>query len=250
MRAKQQATATLILSLICCLGQQVLVEAAAQQQRPATAATGVGPAVTTNSGTAGGVWSPALTGERHPLYRLCKSDVLDIEFTFSPELNQTVMVQPDGFINLKGVAQLYAQGTTVPEMEEAVRRAYRDTLNDPEITILIKDFDKPSFIAGGEVGRPGKYELRSDTTVTAAVAIAGGFTAQARHSEVILFRRVSETMVESRVLNLKSLLQSRNLSEDIYLRPGDMVYVPKNTMSKVKQYLPIANLSTYFNPAQ
>ena len=244
----QRPVLSVVLTLTCCLGQQV-IEGQVSAQQPAIASR---PEVTRekSSGAAGGVWSPALTGERRPLYRLCKSDVLEIDFTFSPELDQTVIVQPDGFIALRGKQQLYAQGVTVPELEEAVKDAYGQTLNDPEITIVLKDFDRPSFIAGGEVGHPGKYELRADTTLTAALAIAGGFTAQARHSEVILFRRVSETMVESRVLNVKSLLHSRNLNEDIYLRPGDMIYVPKNTVSKIKQYLPVSNLSTYFTPTQ
>ena len=47
---------------------------------------------------------PALTGVRHPLYRLHKSDVVDVKFTFSPEFDQTITLQLDGFIALKGLA--------------------------------------------------------------------------------------------------------------------------------------------------
>ncbi len=209
-----------------------------------------GQAVTTKSGVADGVMSPALTGERRPLYRLRKSDVVEIDFTFSPEFNQTSTVQPDGFIALKGVPQLYAEGITAPELEEAIRRAYATILHDPEVTIVLKDFDKPYFIATGEVGRPGKYELRSDTTVTEAVAIAGGVTGRAKHSQVVLFRRVSNDLVESRILNLKAMLNSRTLGEDIHLRPGDLLFVPQNLISKIRQYMPASSLSLYGNPTQ
>jgi polysaccharide export outer membrane protein len=123
-------------------------------------------------------------------------------------------------------------------------------LHDPEVTISLKDFDKPSFIASGQVAHPGKFELRSDTTVTEAVAIAGGFTEQAKHSQVVLFRRVSDQMVESRVLDIKFLLQSRNLNEDVYLKPGDLIFVPQNRISKIRKYLPVSNLSAYMSPSQ
>jgi polysaccharide export outer membrane protein len=191
-----------------------------------------------------------LTGERRPLYRLRKSDVLEISFTFAPEFNQTVTVQPDGFIVLRGLEELYAEGATLVEVREAIATGYAGMLHDPEVTVVLKDFDKPYFLAGGEVTRPGKYELRGDTTVTEAVAIAGGLNGQAKHSQVVLFRRVSDKLVETHVLNLKQMLNSRNVAEDIHLRPGDLVYVPQNTISKIRRYLPIPNLSMYWNPSQ
>ena len=194
--------------------------------------------------------SPALTGVRRPLYRLHKSDVVDIRFTFSPELDQSVSVQPDGFISLKGARNLFAEGLTADDLREAVRQAYSATLRDPEISVVLKDFEKPFFLAGGQVARPGKYELRSPTTVTEAVAIAGGFTEQSKHSQVVVFRKVMDGVVEAHVLNLKAMLASRNLGEDMELKPGDMLFVPQNRISKIKRYLPTATLGTLFSPTQ
>jgi|SRR5215469_1618734 len=57
-----------------------------------------------------------------------------------------------------------------------------EPLHDPEVTVLLKDFERSYFIASGEVTRPGKYELHGPTTVTTAVAMAGGFTQQSKHS--------------------------------------------------------------------
>src|SRR5580704_8671063 len=203
-----------VLALICCFLQQELVAAVAQEQQPNRAAEQTGSAVTTKSGAAGGALSPALTGVRRPLYRLCKSDVVTISFTFSPEFDQTVSVQPDGYVVLKGVKQLSAEGVTVPELQEAIGRAYTGFLHDPEVTIALKDFDKPYFIVGGEVNHPAKYELRSDIRVTEAVAIAGGLTPRAKHSQIVLFRRVSDDLVESHLLDVKTMMKSRTLAED------------------------------------
>ena len=186
--------------------------------------------------------------ERNPRYRLNKSDVIEVEFTFSPEFNQTVTVQPDGYITLKGAGAVQAENKTLDELTKAIGNAYRGILHDPVVTISLKEFDKPFFLASGQVGKPGKYELRSDTTLTEALAIAGGFNEAAKHSQVVLFRRVSSDTVEARVFNVKHMLKSRNLQEDPHLAPGDMLYVPQSTWSKVRRYLPTSSMGVYANP--
>jgi len=213
------------------------------------------PAKPVNAGTADGNGvnlksSPALTGERRPLYRPRKSDVVEIQFTLSPEFDQAATIQPDGFIALGKIRGIFAEGLTIDELRETVRVAYSTFLRDPEVSIILKDFEKPFFLAGGQVARPGKYELRSPTTVSEAVAVAGGFNDQAKHSQVVLFRKLLDGVVETHVLNVKSMLSSRNLEEDIELKPGDMVFVPQNRISKIRKYLPASSLSTFFTPAQ
>ena len=201
-------------------------------------------------GRAGGMGDPAFGGERHPLYRLTKSDVVDANFTFSPDFNQSLTVQPDGFVALRGAGTIFAEGLTLAELQLAMGDAYRSFLHDPEITLTLKDFDKPYFLASGEVARPGKYELRGDLTVNEAVAMAGGFTQQARHSQVVLFRRVSADIAETHILDLKRMLDSRDLREDLHLRPGDFIFVPQSRISKIRKFVPTNSMSWYMNPLQ
>jgi polysaccharide biosynthesis/export protein len=213
-----------------------------------------GAGVTGNSGADGARGpnngSPALTGERHPLYRMRKSDVVEIKFTFSPEFDQIATVLPDGFVALKAVGDLFVEGLTIAELGDSVRSAYATILRDPEVSVILKDFERPFFLAGGQVGHPGKYELRSPTSVAEAIAIAGSFTEQSKHSQVVLFRKVTDGVVEAHVLNLKAMLASRNLEEDVELKPGDMLFVPQNRISKIRKFLPVSSLSTFFTPAQ
>jgi polysaccharide biosynthesis/export protein len=199
---------------------------------------------------AGGMGDPAFGGERHPLYRLSKMDTMDLNFTFSPDFNQTLTVQPDGFVALRGAAPLFAEGLTIPEMQGAVAEAYRGFLHEPEVTVTLKDFDKPYFLASGEVARPGKYELRGDLTVNEAVAMAGGFTQHARHSQVVVFRRISAYVAESHVVDLKKMLDSRDLHEDLHLQAGDFIFVPQSRISKIRKYVPTNAMSWYMNPLQ
>jgi polysaccharide biosynthesis/export protein len=196
-----------------------------------------------------GLGNPVL-GERRPLYRLCRSDELDVSFTLSPGLNQSVTVQPDGYVWLRDAGLVSAQGVTLPEFNEAIRQAYRGYLHDPQVAVALKNFEHPYFIAGGEVARPGKFELRANTTALEAVEMAGGFTQQAKHSQVILFRRVNDELVESHVLNLKKMLKDAKLDEDPLLQPGDLLFVPQNAISKIARFLSRPALSMYVNSAQ
>jgi polysaccharide export outer membrane protein len=206
--------------------------------------------VAAKPGQADGKGNPRLGGERRPLYRLTRSDVVMLSFTLSPEFDQTLTIQPDGYITLKDAGLVFAQGLTLEEFREAVLRAYTGYLHDPQVTVALKDFEHPYFVAGGEVGKPGKYELRADTTIMEAVEIAGGFTHEARHSQVLLFRRVNDDLVEARVFNLKKMLKERSLGEASQLRPGDLVFVPQNSVSKIEQFLSKPALSMYVSSTQ
>jgi|HubBroStandDraft_6_1064221.scaffolds.fasta_scaffold124981_2 polysaccharide export outer membrane protein len=201
-------------------------------------------------GQADGTGNPRLGGERRPLYRLNRSDVVALSFTLSPEFDQVITIQPDGYVFLKDAAPVLAQGLTLEEFQLAVRRAYTGYLHDPQVAVVLKEFEHPYFVAGGEVGRPGKYELRGNTSVIEAVQIAGGFTHEAKHSQVLLFRHTNDDLVEARVFNLKKMLQDKNLSEAAQLRPGDMVFVPQNSISKIDRFLTKPSLSMYVSPTQ
>ena len=186
--------------------------------------------------------------EHNPRYSLRSGDIMDLTFTFSPEFNQSVTVQPDGFVTLREIGDVHVAGQTVPEVTATIKEAYSKILNDPVLAIILRDFEKPYFIAAGNVVKPGKYELRGDTTLTEAVAIAGGFDPSAKHSKVVLYRKTSNEWMEGRVVDVKKMMASRNLSEDIHLNPGDMVFVPRSTFSKFQRYIPSPGVGMGFSP--
>jgi len=189
-------------------------------------------------------------GNRRPLYRLQHSDIIEISFAFAPEFNQSVIVRPDGFISLRELPDTYVEGMTLSELQLRLLSAYTGLLHQPQITVTLKDFEHPFFIASGQVAHPGRYELRGPLTATEGVAVAGGLTELSKHSQVVLFRRYSDEQVQARLLDMKRMLASRNLEEDLRLKPGDVLFVPQNRISKIRKFLPIATLSTYVNPTQ
>jgi len=184
--------------------------------------------------------------QRTQRYRIEAGDTFDLNFDLSPEFNQlAVAVQPDGFVTLRGVGDLKVAGQTVPELTQTLRTAYSKILNEPQISVVLKEFEKPYFIASGQVAKPGKYEMHGNTTLTQAIAIAGGFQSSAKHSQVLLFHRVDDQWTEAKLIDVKKMQKSHNLSEDPVLHPGDMVVVPKNTLSKIDKLIPNLSMGTY-----
>jgi polysaccharide export outer membrane protein len=183
--------------------------------------------------------------DRYPRYRLQAGDSFDVTFELSPEFNQTTTVQPDGFITLRGIGEVQVKGQTVPELTATLRGAYSKILNDPLINVVLKDFEKPYFIADGQVAKPGKYDLRGDTTVTQAIAIAGGFLDTSKHSRVVLYRKAPDGWYAAEVIDVKKMEKQANLHEDRQLHPGDMLFIPKNSFSKVRAFVPVPNVGAF-----
>ena len=234
MTNKKTATTLLVSTVLVML----VAFCVAQESPQSKAAPDVSAQTASPAGAVRDKTALPLLSERYPRYELRADDVLDISFEFTPEFNQTVAVQPDGYITLRGVGDVHAAGLTVPQLTETIRTAYGKILTNTVVTVLLKDFEKPFFIVNGQVGKPGKYDLRGDTTITEAIAIAGGFNTSAKHSQVVLYRRVSPDWYEGRLINVKKMLQSHSLIEDTHLKPGDMLFVPQNALSKIRQFLP------------
>jgi polysaccharide export outer membrane protein len=229
------ALLTIALLVTICL------PAAVRQEQPATASK---PSNLLPASANSDAHHP-VPAERNPRYRICRDDVLALSFPLSPELNQKVTVQPDGFISLQSAGDLYVQGFTVRELAEAIKKAYIGILHDPIVDVDLIDFQKPFFTVQGQVGKPGQYDLRNDITVTQAIAVAGGFAPTAK-TQVFLYRAVSANWAEVRELKLKDILNGKNISEDLHLQPGDMIFVPETFITKFKKYVPYSfSISPY-----
>jgi polysaccharide export outer membrane protein len=212
-----------------------------QQAKPVTVATAQpAPNDTTQNSNA-----PSLQ-QRNPRYRITRQDILNLSFPLSPELNQKVTIQPDGYINLHNAGSLYVQGMTVPELVEALKNAYANVLHDPIIDVDLEDFQKPFFVVSGQVNKPGQYDLRADITVSEAIAVAGGFMPTAK-TQVFLYHRVSAGWVEVKNLKLKDILHGKNVEEDVQMQPGDMIFVPEKFITNFKKYVPYT-AGVYANP--
>ena len=185
---------------------------------------------------------------RNDRYRLQPSDVIDVAFRFTSEFDQTVTVQPDGFIALKIAAELKVSGLTLAEANEAILKKCQGFLHEPIISVSLVEFSKPYFVVNGQVQKPGKFDLRGDMTVSDAIAVAGGFVPGALDSEVLFFRRVSPELAEVRKIDLKQILRRGQIAEDMLLQPNDSIYVSKSAVGKLERFMSVTRLGMYFNP--
>jgi polysaccharide export outer membrane protein len=190
--------------------------------------------------------TPSQFSSRTPRYRVQTSDVIEIQFKFTPEFTQTVTVQPDGFVPLQVAGEVKLQDLTLEEARTAIVAKYAGILHEPAVTLTLKEFNKPFVIVGGEVSKPGRLDLRGEITLTDAVTMAGGFTPNAKQDQVLLFRRVNPEMVEVKRINVKDILGKGRLQEDIRLLPGDAVYASKSNMAKFDRFMSVSRLGFFF----
>jgi len=184
--------------------------------------------------------------DRNQRYLLQSSDVLEIHYRYSPEFDQTVTVQPDGFVSLQLIGDLKLRGLTVDQAKASILEKASERLKDPEITVVVKEFEKPYFVVGGEVNSPGRFEMRGSMTALQAIAMAGGFkTASAKHSQVILYRRVGPDLAQAEILDLKVAMNPGFTEPLADLHPGDLLIVPQNRISKIERFVKWGNWGTY-----
>ena len=191
---------------------------------------------------------PVLTTPNEDRYTLHPGDVLDIQYRYTPEFNQTVLVQPDGYISLTMGGDLKVDGRTLQQTRTLILAKARTRLESPELNVVLKEFQKPYIVVAGEVNQPGKIELREKLTAIQAVLLSGGMKETAKSSQIMVFRKLNGDTAEVKVLNLKNLKSSSDLENDLALQAGDMILVPRNRISKIERYIRYASVAAFFTP--
>jgi polysaccharide biosynthesis/export protein len=191
---------------------------------------------------------PRLTTVTEERYRLQPGDVLEVSFRYSPEFNQTVTVQPDGYISLEVGGDLKLAGMTVEEARRMILRKASERLQDPVATVMLKEFQRPYFVVAGEVAQPGRIEMRERVTALQAIMLAGGMKESAKSSQVVVFRKINSDVAEVKLLNLKSIRRTSDLENDLTLQPGDMVFVPRDKMTKIERFMKLVSVAALMAP--
>jgi polysaccharide export outer membrane protein len=189
--------------------------------------------------------APRLTTVTEERYRLQPGDVFEVQFRYSPEFNQTVTVQPDGYVSLELGGDLKVAGLTIEQARAVILRKASARLQDPVANIVLKEFQKPYFVIAGEVNLPGRIEMRERVTALQAIMLAGGMKETARSSQVVVFRAINSDIAEVKLLNLKNIHRTADLENDLTLHPGDMVYVPRDKISKIERFMKLISVAAF-----
>ena len=174
-------------------------------------------------------------------YRIQPGDLLDIKFFYSPELNEQIPVRPDGRISLQLAQEVRAGGRTPAELTALLKETYSRELKKPDVTVIVRSFGNQRVYVDGEVGKPGLIPLTGPTTVRQAISQAGGFLYTGNATDVMLIRRGPEDRPLAMMVNMQKVLDGTDIGQDIYLKPFDIVYVPKTAITSanlwIEQYL-------------
>src|SRR5437588_4394897 len=162
---------------------------------------------------------PQLSTVTEERYRLQPGDVLEIQYRYSPEFNQAVTVQPDGYVTLEIGGDLKVAGLTIEQTRQAILKKASTRLQDPIATVILKEFQKPYFVVAGEVAQPGKIEMRERVTALQAIMLAGGMKESAKSSQVVVFRKINSDIAEVKLLNLKRIRRTSDLENDLTQQP-------------------------------
>jgi protein involved in polysaccharide export with SLBB domain len=170
-------------------------------------------------------------------YRLQVGDQLDIKFFYNHELNEQVTVRPDGRISLQLAHEIMVAGLTPMELTELLTKKYASELKKPEITVIVRSFGGQKVYVDGEVAKPGMVPLVGTVTLLQALSQAGGVKDSARTTEVIVIRRGADNQPLVITVNLDKTISGIDMSQDIILRPFDIVYVPKSAIANVNKWV-------------
>lgn len=173
------------------------------------------------------------TGE----YRIQPGDTLDIKFFYNPELNESVIVRPDGRISLQLAHDIVAAGLTPAKLNQFLVEKYQSEIRQPEITVIVRTFSAERVYVDGEVFRPGMITLAGPITILQALSTAGGIRDSARDNEVVLIRRGPDGKPTHAIVNVEAIRNGADLSQDILLAPYDIVFVPKSPIANVNKFV-------------
>jgi len=170
-------------------------------------------------------------------YRIQAGDQLDIKFYYNPELNELVTVRPDGRISLQLVHEIMAAGLTPAELTGVLKEKYAVEVKQPEITVIVRLFGGQQIYVGGEVNRPGAFNLIGSMTVLQSISLAEGLKDTARTKEMVIVRRGVDNKPLIMTINLKKVIDGTDMSQDIILKPFDIVFVPKSSVAEVNVWI-------------
>lgn len=170
-------------------------------------------------------------------YRIGAGDELELRFFFTPELNVTVTVRPDGKINLPLVGDVATQDQTPAQLVETLKQAYSEQVKRPEVSVNVHTSAAQRVFVGGEVGHPGAHVLQGPMTVLQAVMMAEGLKDTALSKQVIIVRRGSNNERTVFTVNLDAAVSGDDPLQDIMLQPFDIVVVPRSGIANVNLWV-------------
>ncbi|MGQ9570969.1 MAG: polysaccharide biosynthesis/export family protein [Thermodesulfovibrionales bacterium] len=170
-------------------------------------------------------------------YILGFGDELEISVFRHDELSKKVKILPDGKIYYPLVGEIKAEGLSVSQLRVKLKEGLLKYYVEPQVSVIVTSISSQKVFVLGEVNKPGAFLLDRPKTVIEAISEAEGFTEDAKIKNVLLIRGgPSNPNPDYTVLNLSKTLKERDMSQNVLLRHGDIIYVPVSEIADVERF--------------
>lgn len=170
-------------------------------------------------------------------------DKIQIEVYRHDDLKKTIQIDPSGKIAYPFIGDIEAGGLSIPQLRDKIQAGLAKYIIDPQVSINISSDNatssasvrSQSVIVLGEVKNPGLFSLEVSYAALDVIALAGGFTSNAKGQNVLLIRGGMKKP-EMITLDLKKVLNGQDMTQNVYLQKGDVLYVPVTGMETTARF--------------
>ncbi len=164
-------------------------------------------------------------------YIIGAEDVLDITVWRNPDLSKQVQVRPDGRISMPIIRDIVAVGKTPTQLADEMTVKLKEYVQNPVVAISLNQVNSSSIFLLGEIANPGKYPLKSKTTLLQGITMAGGFKESAARNQIVIFRFTETAPGMKRfTASYDDIVLRSGISDNFELKPGDTLVVPSESM--------------------
>jgi polysaccharide export outer membrane protein len=163
-------------------------------------------------------------------FLLGSEDVLEVVVWRNQDLSRQVVVRPDGLISMPLIGDIQAAGLTPDQLAERITKRLREFKENPSVSVSVKEVNSYNVFVLGEVAKPGKYQLKSYTSILQAISMAGGFTPFAAKNKLQVVRHFTNGDGAWREVRLvmpyDDILKGRGDPDYFMIKAGDTIVVP------------------------
>lgn len=158
-------------------------------------------------------------------YTVKPGDILKVSVWKEPDLQGPILIRPDGGFSFPLVGEVDGRGKTVAELQVIMTQRLSKYISDPVVSVSVTEIHGNKVYVIGQVAKPGEFIVNPSVDVMQALSMAGGMTAFASLSNIIILRH-NGTAKTALHFDYTDVAKGRKLSDDIQLQSGDVVVVP------------------------
>ena len=179
-------------------------------------------------------------------YRLGPEDIISVEvFNQERYTRKGITIPPNGRVSLQLIpGGIFVNGKTTEQVARLIEKEYEEYILTPQVTVILEKAASYRYSILGDVLQPGVRLMNRRMTVTEAIAEAGGVLTTGDRSKVLVLRRGADGNMDQIPVNVSAIYKGRT-PDNVYLAPGDQVFVPGNKMKKFKEILGLTSVLSF-----